>query len=354
MPRNQKSDHRLSVHFGNVDKRPGAERRAQSIIAKIHREQRRSVAAAQRNLQPFEKDFRSKLAKLIGMSGMRELTSIRTNRKLTRARRIRQSLAALQQFGIDREQIRELRQPYLVLARDVLSGFAAGVRYPPPFDGPCESPWVTYTAPFNGYVWWYNWNRTSGPVNPTFARYQNIATGTIGSAIVVSDYDAGDDDHLNAEYYTGFNVWHTPLVTGPLEVYVAFEFESSAYEGSVEDEFGFSDVTHSQGASARMTAVDIQNPVQSVVLDSSMFGFTDFLWGDDDSWTREVARSRDVHWYFFKTAATFQQGSTVLLEGGLFHNAWFDTNDETVFMKADLKVRLDRIMVRSCKPEIIL
>lgn len=354
MPPKRKSDHRLSVHFGNVDKRPSAERRAQSIVSRVDREHRRRSGVAQRNIDSLSRDNLRKLATLVGPPGMRELTALRKNRKLTRARRIRQSLAVLKQLGVDRNEIRELSEPYLIRARDVLSEFTDGPPRRAPFDGPCENPWVTYTAPFNGYVWSYNWTRTSGPDNPILTRYLDLSTGGIGSFIQVTDSDAGDDDKISSDYYTGLNVWHSPLMTGPLEVYLAFEFVKSPYQGEIEDEFGFSGITYTQGASARLLASDIQNPVQTDVVYNPIYGFTEFIWGEDDFWSREVATPRDMHWYYFKTAATFQQGSTVLLEGGIGHMAWFWTDDESVSMFADLKLRLDRIMVRSCEPEIIL
>lgn len=286
---------------------------------------------------------------------MRELSAIRNSRaKLRRSQKIRRSLALLNQYGVDRAQILELRQPYLLKTRDLLSQAAEIFPYLNPFDGLCESPWVTHSAPFTGYSWAFNWHRTSNPRNPVLERYLDTSTGRIGSSIETKVSGAGDDDELVAEYYAGLNVWHTPQMTGPLEVYLTFEFTTSNYSGKVSDEFGFSDVTHSQWATARMLASDSQDPIQTEAQESVIYGFTDFLWGEDDSWSRQVANPRDLHSYYFKTAATFQQGSSVLLEAGIRQMTWFQTNDESISTAADLDLRLDQIKVRSCRAEMIL
>ena len=113
-------------------------------------------------------------------------------------------------------------------------------------------------------------------------------------------------------------------------------------------------IVYTQYASARMTASDVQNPVQTDVMESKVFGFTHTLVGDDVTWSDQVANPGDSHSYNFRTAANFEQGSTVLVEAGISHVAWFSTNDESVDMSADLNLRLDQIMVRSCDPDVFL
>jgi hypothetical protein len=142
------------------------------------------------------------------------------------------------------------------------------------------------------------------------------------------------------------NVWHVPQGSGPLEIYVAFEFNNSPYSGKVRDELGFSDATYSHWAKARLKAADTAGRLE--IQDSLIFNYINVAWGSDDDWDRKVATPRDRHWYYFKTTSTFDQGTPVLLEGGVHHMAWFEANDESVRLTSDMDLRLDRIMVRSC------
>ncbi len=349
MPRSSKSDSRREIHLSKRDVSAGDLRRAKGNIARLDRLRNARHAAATKALAGVRRDYLKELTSLVGIRGIRELSEIRAGRQLMRSQKIRRSIAVLETTGLTREHIRVLSHPFLVRSRDILADATQATEYELLHDGPCESPWVTYQPPFSGYVWSYNWHRSSGPANPVLARYLDTATGRIGSSIQVKDPDAGDDDDLSVDYYTGLNVWHTPLSTGPLEVYLVFKYVSSKYSGKIRDEFGFSDITYTQGAFARLLATDAVNPVQTEEQESSMYGFTDFIWGGDRDWDLEGARPRDLHSYFFRTGASFERGSTVLLEGGIHHMSWFRTNDESITMSSDVDLRLDSIMVRSCR-----
>lgn len=355
MPRTGKSGQKLNIpHAPSRSGAVGA-RRAGARIKRRDKESARRAAAISREMKALSAEYRKQLSKLLGPRVMRELEDIRSSSpKLKRSQKIRRSLALLKEYGVDRSQILDLRRLYLRKERDLMSQATEAFPYSVPLDGLCNSPWVAHTAPFGGYRWWYTWTRTSGPKNPGMTRYLDTATGHLGSFIDTQDRDAGDDDELIADYYTGFSVWHTPQMTGPLEIYLGFEFNVSTYSGTVSDEFGFSDIIHGQYAVARMSATDSQDPNQKDDQDSTIFGFTDFLWGEGDDWSKQVANPRDLHWYYFKTAATFYQGSPVLIEGGVLHGSWFRTNDESIAMWANIDLRLDQIRVRSCEAEIIL
>lgn len=354
MATKRKGAHKSQSRLGST-RGATAERRARRAIESVERDATRRNKNVAGELARIQAQYRRDLAKMLGAKGMRELDAIRNARARTaRSRRIKQSLAALNRIGVSRAQILELRLPYLNRAREILDGLNSVAPLSLPDYPTCDNTWVTYRAPFAGYSWSYAWERTSNPSNPVLERYLDTQTGAIGSRIDVKVSGADDYDFLSANYYTGLSLWHTPLSTGVLEVYLAFEFNNSTYSGNISDEWGFSDITYTQGASAELLAADAIDPIQRQRVTSPIYGFTDFIWGEDHSWDREVAAPRDRHWYFFRTSATFQQGSSVLLEAGIRHDAWFDTNDESISMKADLNLRLDSIIVRSCEPDIIL
>ena len=347
--RRDTSGHKLEVHLGPSGAGDAGVRRVGNRRARLDKESARATDAIRREIKTLQAQCHQELSRLLSPRGMRELRAIRSARsKLTRSQRIRRALAVLREHGVDRSQILDLRRPYL---REVRGLFSKATDQDPgpalPLDG-CDSPWVTYSAPYAGYVWSYKWDRTSNPQNPVLERYLDTATGRIGSRVETKVSGADDDDTLTAEYYTGLNVWHTPLAAGALEVYLTFEFASSTYSGKVTDEFGFSNVTYSQYAIAQMTAMDSQDPNQADRPESVIYGFAKFLWGEDDDWSKQVASPRDQHSYYFRTAASFERGSSVLLEAGVRHGAWFWANDESISTFANLDLRLDRIMVRSC------
>ena len=352
MPREKRSAHELDVQLPPGAAR-AAQRRVQATIKKLDRESTQANDGLRRQLRLLRAKYGGELENLLGSQAIRDLAAIRRRgAKLSLSQRTRQSLAVLDAVGVDRARIAALRLPSLAAGRDLLSGDVPPIRAPD--EGPCASPWVTYSAPYGGYFWSFNWRRSSNPDNPDLARYLDLTTGRIGSGIATKVSGAGDDDYLEADYYTSLNVWHTPLATGPLEVYLAFEFTASPYSGKVTDESGFSDAIVSQFARARLFTADAQDPVQRETQESLVYNFIDTVWGDDLSWSRYAFKPGDRHWYYFKTAAAFQRGSQVLLEGGIRHLTWFEVNDQSASTEANLDLRLDRIMVRSCEGEIIL
>jgi hypothetical protein len=352
MPRETRSGHELDAQLP-PGAGPAAQRRVRATLKNVDREWIRANEALRRQLRSLRAQYREELEDLIGHQAMRDLNAIRgRGAKLSRSQRRRQSLAVLGAVGVDRAQVAALRLPTLAAARDILSGDVPPIRAPD--EGPCASPWVTYSAPYGGYFWSFNWRRSANPDDPALVRYLDPATGRIGSSIATKVSGAGDDDDLEADYYTSLNAWHTPLATGPLEVYLAFEFTASTYSGSVTDESGFSDAIVSQFARARLFTADAQDPIQRETQESLVYNYIDTVWGDDLSWSKYAFKPPDRHWYYFKTAAAFQRGSQVLLEAGIRHLAWFEVNDQSVSTEANLDLRLDRIMVRSCEGEIIL
>jgi hypothetical protein len=82
--------------------------------------------------------------------------------------------------------------------------------------------------------------------------------------------------------------------------------------------------------------------------ESRIFNFIDTDWGDGTSWSNFVSAPRDIHWYYFKTAESFAQGSALVLEAGVWNSTWYFADDESITTADDLDLRLDRIMVRSC------
>ena len=355
VPKSKATDHQSEIRLGDVVASKDAHRRGRAALKKADTESGRANRAIRRELKSLRAKSRKELEKLLGPAAIRDLNAIRADRsKQKRSKRRKRALAVLSDAGVELAQVEGLRRPYLVAATDVLSGAADDHPTRAPADGPCASRWVTYRAPFSGYSWSFEWSRSANPADPALTRYLDLQTGRIGSRIETEVSSAGDDDDLVADYYTGLNVWHTPLGTGPLEVILGFAFSTSTYSGTVKDEWGISDVTYSQFARARLFAADSQDSIQRETQESRIYSFIDVQWGADDSWSNYVARPLDMHWYHFKTAAAFKQDSPVLLEGGINHMNWFETNDESVSMSADLDLRLDRIMVRSCEGELIL
>ena len=323
-------------------------RRTRSKLLNLDEKSAKQNQALARQLMVLRLEYRRNLSALMGTGGMRRYRELREKlAKAPRAQRIRESRALLEEIGFDRVRADRLRKKYLDNARKLLR--LADLRIPPHgglLDAHHCSPWVTYTAPYGGYFWSYVWRRSDEASNPVLTRYLDNITGHIGSAIETRLSGADDDDFLEAEYYTALNTWHTAQTTGPIEGYLAFEFRNSTYSGRVSDEYGFSNATFSQLARARFRVVDSQGALDTQ--ESRIFVFIDTDWGDGTSWSNFVSAPRDFHWYYFKTTASFAQGSALVLEAGVWNMTWFLADDESIRTANDLDLRLDRIVVRSC------
>lgn len=347
----RKSSRASDIQLGSLDIGAQHVRRVRSALRKAEGDELASARAAIRRLDEIKSRYRSSIAKIIGRSGIRDLESIR--KSATNRGRRRKAVARLfKDREIDEARVEAATRAYLAEAREALEAFRDRIPALPPLPGLCQSPWVTYTAPFAGYSWAYSWTKTSNASTPALDRYLDTGSGHIGSRVEIRVSSADNDDQSTAEYYTGLNVWHVPLMSGPLEVYVAFEFNDSSYSGRVRDEFGTSAATYSQWAGANIKASD--NAGRFETQESRIFNFIDVAWGSDDDWANYAAKPRDMHWYYFKTTSTFDQGNPVLLEGGVRHYSWFETDDESVRLTSNVDLRLDRIMVRSCDWDPIL
>src|SRR5688572_7826713 len=356
MPRAGKSAQKSDVRIASAGSNDAIARRLRSALKKREKESARSLGAINRELNALEADYQKGLSKLIGRGCLRELNEIRNKgAKLSRSQKERRAFSALNECGVHRAQILELRLPYLKKARDILARdpSLSGIKIP--HDEPCDGPIVTHVPPYSGWYWSYYWERTSNPRVPVIERYLDSATGRVGSRIRTRVDDADNDDRVYVEYHTGFNVWHTPQMNGPLEVQLTFGFTNAVFEGEVFDEmWAFSDVTHVQFAQARMRATDSQDPNQ---YDDALRHIDDVVhydWGEDHLWLEPIASPFETRSYRFRTAATFYQGSPVVLHAGVRHVTRFEADDQSVVTHANIDLKLARIEVRSCQPDIFL
>ena len=353
MPSNRRSDRDFDVQLGKAGSTADKIRRTRSRLRALDKERRQVDTAILGELELLRAAYRRSTTQLVGAAGMRQLRTIRSKQENTsRTRIIRETKALLEKIGVDRTQLDALQRTYRDAARSLVSRRDILEPRPPRPTRQC-GPWVTYTAPFNGFFWSFAWERSGSADTPVLTRHLDRATGRIGSSIELEVSDAGDNDRATADYYTGLNVWHTTLATGPLEVYLAFEFTASDWSGRVRDEFGFSDATYHQWAGARLLALDPLGPSEESQ-ESRILHLIEFVWGEDDDWSEYAEKPRDIHWYRFKTGATFEQGRSVLLEAGIVNFSWFRANDESVTMSDDVDLRLDRIVVRTCRADPIL
>jgi hypothetical protein len=300
-----------------------------------------------RELRALRTEYRRTLAALMGPAGARRWRALRSEMaEASRAQKLRASRALLDSIGFNRERADRLRRQYTAATSKLLQ--LRDVHFPPGgivVDDRC-SPNLTYTAPYDGFFWGFSWHRSDEASDPVLTRYLDMATGECGSAIETRLSGADDDDEVAVDFTTALRVWHTAQATGPLEGYIAFEFNNSTYSGTVSDEWGFSDATFSQLARASLRVLNTDGVIDQ--FESRIFNFIDTDWGDGASWSNFVSMPRDIHYYYFRTEAAFAQGSSLILEAGVRNMTWFFANDESIKTADDLNLRLDRIVVRSC------
>ena len=333
--------------------RDSQRRRVERLLADETRNSIKASKALARELANRRLDYKHQLSDLMGRSNMRRFRRLRDDSAdIPRAKRIRDARRFLESIGFDFQRAERLRQAYLRDTEKLLDRDA--VVKPPRRRLPLDecSPWVTYTAPYHGWSWAFAWSRSDEPDDPVLNRYLDSADGHIGSSISVRVSGADDDDSLQADYHTALNVWHTALATGVLEVYLAFEVNATPYSGKVTDEYGFSDATFQQWAGAQLRVADTQGAFE--MQETQILNSIGTAWGDDEDWDRYAFKPRDRHWFFFRTSVGFQQGTPILIEGGIFNTTWFTCNDQSIRMADDVDLRLERIMVRTCPGPIIL
>jgi hypothetical protein len=355
MPPAGNSGQQSDIRLASAGSSGASARRVIRALKKGEKESPRSVRAINRELDALQAEYQKRLSTLIGRRCLGELHRIRNQgAKLSRVSKERRALSALNECRVHRVQIVELRRPFLKKARDIIARAPSlsGIRSP--HDRPCGSPFVTYAPPYGGWYWSYYWERTSNPRDPVIERYLESDIGRVGSRIRTSVAGADDDDRVYVEYQTGFNVWHTPQLTGPLEVQLTFAFTNAVFAGKVTDEWFWSDVTHVQFAEAQVRATDSQDPNQHDEALRFIDGVTGYKAGENETWSKPVANPFEARSYRCRTAATFSQGSPVLLQAGVRHVTRFETNDQSVSTNANIDLHLTRMEVRSCEPDIFL
>ena len=348
MPRNRTTEHKTGARLAPSPWLSEAvRRRALNALAKLDAESVRQSRDVVRQLTVLRSQYRRNLNALMGPAGVRRYRVLRSElADAPRVQKLRASRALLDSIGFNRERADRLRKQYLAATSKLLR--LGDVRIPPGsivVDDRCTPP-VTYTPPYDGFFWSFSWHRSDEASDPVLTRYLDMATGECGSAIQTRLSGADDDDDVEVDFLTALRVWHTAQATGPLEGYIAFEFNTSTYSGSVSDEWGFSSATFSQFALASLRVIGVDGPIDTQ--ESRIFNFIDTDWGDGTSWSNFVSMPRDVHWYYFRTEASFAQGSSLLLEAGVRNMTWYFADDESIKTADDLNLRLDRIVVRPC------
>jgi hypothetical protein len=214
---------------------PSIRRRVERMLVEQQRAAVSENGSVARQLQQRKSDYRRQLADVFGRSNWRNYRQLRAeSSKAPRGRRRRESRKLLDSIGFDRVRAAEVRKEFVRETRRLLtvSDLVVAPPHIPPLDD-C-SPWVTYTAPYDGYFWSYAWSRSDEADDPMLARYLDTSNGHIGSSIRTRLSGADDDDFVTVDYYTSLNVWHTALATGVLEGYIAFEFNASGGRRELE------------------------------------------------------------------------------------------------------------------------
>ncbi len=330
-------------------------RRMAGAFKKRENEAAKCLIGIQRELKALDAEYKKSFSKLLGRGNAQSLNEIRNNgTKFRRSQKGRHALSVLEKSGVDSGQILDLQLPYLTKTRDIIARHSP---VPPiifPFDG-CDGAFASYAPPYSGWFWSYFWERESRPKDPVIGRYLDAATGRVGSKIRTPFVVADDYDYMYVEYNTGFNIWHTPQTDGPLEIKLTFAFPDAVFEGEVYDKmWAFSDILHDQLVGARIRVTDSQDPNQ---YDEAFRPIDRLLhstiYGEDHTWSHPVVSPFEDRTYKFKTAATFYQGSPVLLETGVKQVTMFIANDEGISTNANIDLLLSRVEVRSCEPDIL-
>lgn len=298
-----------------------------------------------KELKALARQYRTDFRALLGTDGVRKYNALRKRLAgASRSVRRRETAAFLCSIGFDRLKANKLRDAHAESLRMLFDdGSLSGPirdRLPPR----C-SPWVDYTPPFAGELFVPRVQKQGDVNDPVVTPYLNRLTGELGSRVQAGVDGAGDDDGLDADYYTAFRTFHTTLASGSLEVSLDFEIVAEELRGEVDDEWGWSQSQVRQTGAAGIRVMTVTQPDTGSW--STIINHMQSTWGDDITWLKG-GNPGDGHSYRFRTQTSYPQGTIIILEAGIRSYAWFQANDMSVDMTADIHLKLERMRVRSC------
>jgi hypothetical protein len=103
------------------------------------------------------------------------------------------------------------------------------------------NPWVTRTAPFDGWMSKAYVDNESDDGKVTDLRSYATQDGGIGHRSAYENYDAGDDDWMDVEFETNVGFWHKSKTGGAKQMFIKLRSVRARSWIWLDDEWGFSD-----------------------------------------------------------------------------------------------------------------
>ncbi len=204
--------------------------------------------------------------------------------------------------------------------------------------------WDFYSPPYEGYFWSFEWDRSDEPDDPTLARYLDSNNGQIGSSINTRLNGADDNDFLNAQYATGFQIWHQVRSHGPLEAYLALRVNDIEYSQKASDEFGWSSFIQAQFTRVQLSILGTDENWEIKAKPLYNHFEHDFGIAINQEW---LFPKNDIHSFYLTSDKIYSAGSWVLLNAVVDNYSWFEANDYSIKTTNNVNLVMDNVAVRS-------
>ncbi len=222
----------------------------------------KAAKAHDENLQILRKEYLDQLHSLIGQKNLSAYltlnkkriedmrsarrqcpTTVEGHKELEAIRRqtVEKSMGAIKQLGIDVNKVKILQKTYKDKARALfLETIGKGETV---LDNPShEVKNQTFTPPYSGFAWTWFGSRSRGLPAPATDRWINVDTGEIGNYTSISVNGADDSDSSSITYRTALGQWFRMPSIGQVRIRVGFEAIDTGYSGSIEHEWGWSEI----------------------------------------------------------------------------------------------------------------
>ncbi|MEA5597797.1 hypothetical protein [Rivularia sp. UHCC 0363] len=304
-----------------------------------------------RNLERYY-EFRAPLREKINDLEVKATPTVKGQAEIEEAQSqaVGKSQQFLNEIGFDMVRASKLREGYNARLDEVVSQARGKLEEPNYLILPevmsmeelKATPWVILDPAYPADSFAYSSNRSDEPDNPVFWRYLNRSSGQLGSYTRNRVSGADDSDYAYVRYQTAMRFWYRIPDTGLTEVFMRLQAIDTAYSGSFNDEWGWSDARCEQMCSAYLRVI---TPGPGAIRYGTILNYV--RTGTSANWANQITAPGNERWANLFSTSSYNAGTWLLLEVGTEDWNYFRSNDVSIVSTMNMNWFLKQIYVRS-------